>query len=106
MATTLRPPGILGRRPKTDVGARLASPSNVLGRSRLRDPEVGRAVVTTALDEIRCALLEQAQDELCAAYPLAAELHCELLEMEAGGVDVRRVAQPELHVHRCGEPDD
>ena len=43
--------------------------------------------------------MEKAQDELGAAHALAGELHRRVREMKAGGVDVRRVADPQLHVH-------
>ena len=79
------------------------SPRSAL--SRLRDAEIRTAGRRRGPRRAPARAREQPQDELGAAHALASELHREILEMEPGRVDVRRVPEPELHVHGRGGAD-
>src|SRR5438874_3600791 len=74
-------------------------------RSRLGDAEIGRPLGAASLDELGSELAQQPQDELRPADALSPELDRNVFEVDPYGVDVRRVPDPELHVHRRGRPN-
>ena len=86
--------------PTTTASSRLNGPAP----GRDRDGEPGGAAGGRRRLEPRA--LEQLEREPCAAHALARERDRRRLEVRACGIEVRRVGEAELHVHRCGDADD